>query len=235
MQQSERDDKRRERYHRILDVAVRLVERWGYKKTTIDDIAREAGVAKGTIYLHWKTREDLLIALIYRETMQMAGDFRASIGDDLNQLTVKAVVRGLLQALHGHPLVLNLMLGDRENFQEVSHSKLGLSSTTVKIAVLRHFFVTMREYGLVRTDQEIDQQIKQFIALCFGFLLTNLYLPEDLHLSLDEQIEGLADSLRAIFAAPVPASPENIQAIQKFFLEQFDQLLVTAQSWSPEE
>ena len=56
--------KREERADRILDAAANLILRWGYKKTTIDDIAKQAGVAKGTIYLHWKTREDLFVALL---------------------------------------------------------------------------------------------------------------------------------------------------------------------------
>lgn len=52
--QGEERSKRQERAHRILDAAAELVLRWGYKKTTIDDIAKQAKVAKGTIYLHWK-------------------------------------------------------------------------------------------------------------------------------------------------------------------------------------
>ncbi len=57
--------RRQERADRILDAAAELILRWGYRKTTIDDIAKQAGVAKGTIYLHWKTREDLFMALIH--------------------------------------------------------------------------------------------------------------------------------------------------------------------------
>ncbi len=55
--QSENRPKRQERAERILDAAAALIQRWGYNKTTIDDIAKQAGVAKGTIYLHWKTRD----------------------------------------------------------------------------------------------------------------------------------------------------------------------------------
>ena len=52
------------RGERILEAAAELIVRWGYKKTTVDDIARQAGVAKGTIYLHWKTREELFKAVL---------------------------------------------------------------------------------------------------------------------------------------------------------------------------
>ena len=45
------------------DAATALILRWGYNKTTIDDIARQAGVGKGTVYLHWNTREELFATL----------------------------------------------------------------------------------------------------------------------------------------------------------------------------
>ncbi len=51
-------DERKLREERLLDVATTLLVRWGYRKTTIDDVAREAGVGKGTIYLHWKDKNE---------------------------------------------------------------------------------------------------------------------------------------------------------------------------------
>src|SRR5438874_10954358 len=72
--QTEDRSKREERAERILDAAAELMLRWGYNKTTIDDIARYAGVAKGTIYLHWKTREDLFTALMKREYIRLVED-----------------------------------------------------------------------------------------------------------------------------------------------------------------
>src|SRR2546429_7578253 len=70
---------RQERADRILDAAAELILRWGYRKTTIDDIARQAGVAKGTLYLHWKTREELVAALLKREKGELAEDIKERI------------------------------------------------------------------------------------------------------------------------------------------------------------
>ena len=50
----------------ILDAADRLLARYGYKKMTIDDLANEVGIGKGTIYLHFKSKEEVALARIDR-------------------------------------------------------------------------------------------------------------------------------------------------------------------------
>ena len=51
---------------RILDATERLLARFGYDKTTVDDMAREAGVSKRTIYLHFPGKEAVALASIDR-------------------------------------------------------------------------------------------------------------------------------------------------------------------------
>lgn len=50
----------------ILDAADRLLARYGYTKMTIDDLAREVGIGKGTVYLHFKSKEDVALSRIDR-------------------------------------------------------------------------------------------------------------------------------------------------------------------------
>lgn len=50
----------------ILDAADRLIERFGYKKTTMDDLAKEAGIGKGTIYLHFPSKEEVALSCVDR-------------------------------------------------------------------------------------------------------------------------------------------------------------------------
>src|SRR6185436_5834193 len=50
----------------ILDAADRLLARYGYKKMTIDDLASEVGIGKGTIYLHFNSKEEVALARINR-------------------------------------------------------------------------------------------------------------------------------------------------------------------------
>lgn len=47
----------------LLDAALKLFGQYGYRRTSIDDIAREADVAKGTVYLSFASKEELFRAL----------------------------------------------------------------------------------------------------------------------------------------------------------------------------
>jgi len=55
-----------ERREQILDAALRLWTRRGFDASSVDALAREAGVAKGTIYLYFATKEQLLAAAVER-------------------------------------------------------------------------------------------------------------------------------------------------------------------------
>src|SRR5919107_96521 len=50
----------------ILDATDRLLARFGYKKMTIDDLAREVGIGKGSVYLHFSSKEEIALTHIDR-------------------------------------------------------------------------------------------------------------------------------------------------------------------------
>jgi len=50
----------------ILDATERLIARFGYKKMTIDDLAHEVGIGKGSIYLHFTSKEEIALSHIDR-------------------------------------------------------------------------------------------------------------------------------------------------------------------------
>ncbi|MGF9965983.1 TetR/AcrR family transcriptional regulator [Bacillus rhizoplanae] len=55
-----------ERRNEILDTAERLFVSKGYMKTTVNDILREIGIAKGTFYHYFKSKEEVMDAIILR-------------------------------------------------------------------------------------------------------------------------------------------------------------------------
>src|SRR5262245_40586884 len=62
---------------RILDAVERLLARWGYRKTTVGDLAREAGLGKRTIYLHFPSKGEVALSSIDRIVERLTGRLRA--------------------------------------------------------------------------------------------------------------------------------------------------------------
>jgi AcrR family transcriptional regulator len=57
---SERDDTRRS----LLDAAAKLIAERGYRGTTVNDVVARATLSKGTFYWHFKSKHDLLLAVL---------------------------------------------------------------------------------------------------------------------------------------------------------------------------
>ncbi len=62
---------------RVLDAAERLLGRYGYAKTTMNDMADEAGVAKRTVYLHFTGKEAVALATIDRIVERLLAELRS--------------------------------------------------------------------------------------------------------------------------------------------------------------
>ncbi|HVL66455.1 MAG TPA: TetR/AcrR family transcriptional regulator [Vicinamibacterales bacterium] len=50
----------------ILDAADRRLARFGYKKMTVDELASDAGIGKGTVYLHFESKEEVVLSHVDR-------------------------------------------------------------------------------------------------------------------------------------------------------------------------
>ena len=70
--------KKNEKYTKILDTALRLFERNGTHLVSIDEIVKGAGVAKGTFYLYFKDRYDLISTLI----IEKASKYMSLLNDE---------------------------------------------------------------------------------------------------------------------------------------------------------
>lgn len=66
----------------ILDAADRLLARYGYKKMTMDDLALEVGIGKGTLYLHFRSKEEIALARVDRIVDQLNDRLREIAASD---------------------------------------------------------------------------------------------------------------------------------------------------------
>ena len=67
------------KYHLILEAAVKVFARQGFYQSTVAQIAKEAGVADGTIYLYFKNKDDILVNFFQYKTKQVFERFRAEV------------------------------------------------------------------------------------------------------------------------------------------------------------
>lgn len=68
-----------DKYHRILEAAIKVFAGNGYHQSTVSKIAREAGVADGTIYLYFKNKDDILVQFFNYKTKQVFERFREEV------------------------------------------------------------------------------------------------------------------------------------------------------------
>jgi TetR/AcrR family fatty acid metabolism transcriptional regulator len=74
------------KYHLILEAAVKVFARQGFYQSTVAQIAREAGVADGTIYLYFKNKDDILVNFFQYKTKQVFERFRVEVNRAENSL-----------------------------------------------------------------------------------------------------------------------------------------------------
>src|SRR5437667_6793093 len=67
---------------RILEAAVKIFAEKGFYNAKVSEIARVAGVADGTIYLYFKSKDDLLISLFEDRMEQVNENLRAALGGE---------------------------------------------------------------------------------------------------------------------------------------------------------
>jgi AcrR family transcriptional regulator len=96
----------------ILVEAAKIFSRFGFKKTSVDEIAKAAGVAKGTIYLAAESKEDLFYQALHREVRQWVAEVSKLIDPrkPADEMIGEMALYGF-QKLETSPLVHDLLTG----------------------------------------------------------------------------------------------------------------------------
>ncbi len=188
-------DERQPREERILDAAAMLLVRWGYRKTTIDDVAREAGVGKGTIYLHWKDKNELFRAALLR-AQQRAGveTMRRIAADPEGGRFHRLWTHGMMAAL-ADPLMAAIMKGNADIFQglagafepEMFHQLTGDYEA---------YLVQLQQAGLIRADLPVPVIAFLTSALKIGVINTPDLFSQEKMPSIEQLTEAVSDMMR---------------------------------------
>ena len=234
--QTEERSKREERADRILDAAGDLMLRWGYNKTTIDDIARQAGVAKGTIYLHWKTREDLFTALMRREYIRVVEEIQRGISHDSEGGTIEGITKHSMLATLKSPLMKAVLLRDTDLLGEWLSRETASASYSEQVAQSLGLIEFLRSRGVVRDDLDARKLAFMLDAITMGFLVTDQYMPDDFKYSDEELVELMTEAVKRVFA-PSGSQPDEKtkQETANTFISSLDNLLAIRNRMDSEE
>jgi AcrR family transcriptional regulator len=159
---------RQERATRILDVAAELLLRHGYRRVTVDDVAAGADIGKGTVYLHWKTREELFTAVFEREVLQAIGELLRALRQDPQVSLPHRFARAYFLAIMHRPLLRGFVLGDADLLGKLA--KPGSARDDRHRLLSRAYFELLSGHGLLRDDLDVDAIAYAFQATFEGFL-----------------------------------------------------------------
>jgi TetR/AcrR family fatty acid metabolism transcriptional regulator len=110
------------KYDAILRGAIKVFARNGFFNAKVADVAREAGVADGTVYLYFKNKDDILVSIFndhMQEALARGRERLASIQDPLEKL--KSTVYGHLEVFAGdrdRAIVFQVELRSSSKFME---------------------------------------------------------------------------------------------------------------------
>lgn len=150
----------------ILDAALKVFSEKGYSKTTFVDVAREIDLSKGAVYWHFKTKPDLLAAVIAYGEEKICSSVNQPVPDSIEDL--KNNIRHYAQAYteHDHAWKFEFFC----SFQIEWSTEL-MAEVHEKLAELRGDPLKQFEEHLLHL-QEIGalsgNKSARTLALCFG-------------------------------------------------------------------
>ncbi|MBA3469507.1 MAG: TetR family transcriptional regulator [Herpetosiphonaceae bacterium] len=161
-----RDDQKQERRQTILDIAWQLFQTTAYSEIAMNTVAEQAGLAKGTLYLYFKTKEELFLAVQEQQFVLWFDDldarFLAAQGTnsiDLiaaqigGSLEVRPGMNRLLAILHG-VLEQNIDYATALRFKQMLHTRIQRAGTLLEACLKflqpgEGMLVLMQAYALL--------------------------------------------------------------------------------------
>ncbi|MCY1078291.1 TetR/AcrR family transcriptional regulator [Archangium lansingense] len=214
------------RADQILDAAATLLVRHGYRKVTVDDISREAGIGKGTVYLHWRSKQELFEALFLREAIAYVEGLLDQLRRDPRAVLPHRLLSESFLIVSARPVLRSLVTGD------LAPLRSGLQASPLRSADLlatERFFALLTEHGLLRRD--VPNLTYVLKAVHSGFYLLQSLDPTDAGLDVHAKAEALAHVIRT---ACEPATTPNSKALATAAAELitvFEKLIPPYRAW----
>ncbi|MEV5716894.1 helix-turn-helix domain-containing protein [Amycolatopsis mediterranei] len=196
---------------RILAAAGELLLSRGIKGVTIADVATRAHIGKGTVYLYWKTKEDLLLGLISRDFLTLADDVTEAVTADPDLARPSRLLPHMLRTASQHPFVNALRSNDGGLLGALTEDPRSakLLDTLGPDAMMYDVLPIWRRHDLARTDWALDVQVLALHALVTGFVV--LGTQRRFRPSAADPGDTFAAAVTALLG-PERATPEQVRA-----------------------
>jgi AcrR family transcriptional regulator len=157
---------------RILDAADACYAQYGIGKTTVEDVARAANLSRATVYRHFRTHDDLLLAVLAREAARTADEARRRLRRyrDVGSWIVEGLLF-CLDEIPARPALARLFAPESLGMA----SRLVLSSEQLLAIgkdLLRPVFEPAREQGRLRPGLELDALMEWVFRILVSYLAT---------------------------------------------------------------
>jgi AcrR family transcriptional regulator len=184
-----------ERQQQILDAAAAVIIRLGYDKTTMSDIAAQAGVSRRTLYLYFKGKEQLFEELLYREYLRYAQTWVEQIEADPRGGTFGGFYRATFHAVNSRPLIAAMLRRDPRVVGNYLRKRDNLFSQMLDGVDTLAFFQALQAAGAIR--QDIDAAVIEHIVemLAYGQLTIGDFKAPDQSPPYEAVMEALADMM----------------------------------------
>jgi TetR/AcrR family transcriptional regulator, fatty acid metabolism regulator protein len=148
----------------IIDAAIRVFARTGYYNSRVADIAREAGIASGTIYLYFKTKDEILVTLFREKMAEWVGIARRTIATEPDPV---AKLRRLV-ALHFSVLESNPDLAEVVQVELRQGHKFFRGASAHEISAYFALIGGVLEEGIAAGQIRRDVSVKLATKMLFG-------------------------------------------------------------------
>ena len=148
----------------ILAAAIRVFARKGYYNSRVSDIAREAGIAAGTIYLYFHTKEDILITLFRKNMAEFVSAVWEAIAEERDAIAkVKRLVSLHFEILERHPDLAAIVQVELRHGQ-----KFFRGPATQEIGGYFALIASVLEEGVAKGLFRTDLPVKVAAKMLFG-------------------------------------------------------------------
>jgi len=194
---------------RILDAAAALITHFGYDKTTVSDIANKAGISKGAVYLHFKSKEEVLEALLIGATYAFSESWFAAIENDPEGGRISNMYLNMLIALDNNPFMSIIMRKDPSILGNYLKQPGNFFETQQSTGMRQEFITLMQEAGAVRKDLNPAVTAHIMDIFSYGLIIIQDFKSEKDTPPTDEVIRAIADMMDC---ALTPAEGANSEA-----------------------